>query len=149
MTSEPLTGWHKTLPRKLASQSQGSLLIASVSGRALARAAAKAGFVPLVADFFADLDTQALAHRACKVPGDLSNGFDWATLEPVLGALRQDAPSPILGLIRGSGFEVRPELLFQIGERWPLLGNDAPPVSAVSDPRCFFASLARLSIPHP
>ncbi len=148
MTSEPLTGWHKTLPRKLTSQSQGSLLIASVSGRALARAAAEAGFVPLVADFFADLDTQALSYRAYKVPGDLSNGFDWASLEPVLGALSQDAPSPIIGLINGSGFEDRPELLDQIAERWPLLGNDAPCVSAVSDPARFFTSLARLSIPH-
>ena len=149
MTSEPLTGWHKTLPRKLASQSQGSLLIASVSGRALARAAAEAGFVPLVADFFADLDTQALSYRAYKVPGDIADGFDWASLEPVLAALWRDAPSPVLGLIYGSGFEDRPALLDQITERWPLLGNDAPCVSAVSDPRSFFTSLARLSIPHP
>mgnify|MGYP001818638752 CR=1 FL=1 len=125
MTSEPLTGWHKTLPRKLTSQSQGSLLIASVSGRALARAAAEAGFVPLVADFFADLDTQALSYRAYKVPGDLSNGFDWSSLEPVMVALSQYSPSPIIVMINGSGFEYRPELQDQISERWPLMGNDA------------------------
>ncbi|MET0301922.1 MAG: hypothetical protein ABW010_04740 [Methyloceanibacter sp.] len=39
-----------------------SLLIASVSARALAEAARRAGFTPLVADFFADADTQDAAH---------------------------------------------------------------------------------------
>ena len=105
--------------------------------------------MPLVADFFADQDTQALSHQACRVPGDPSDGFDWTSLQPVLAALCRDAPSPVLGFVFGSGFEDRPELLDQIGERWPLLGNDASTVSAICDPTRFFEALTRLSIPHP
>ena len=130
-------------------QLRGSLLIVAVSGRALARAAADAGYTPLVADFFADLDTQALAHRSRKVPGGISRGFRWDSLEPVLDALCAGAPSPPLGVIYGSGFEDRPELLDAIAARWRLIGNSAATVAEVNDPDGFFAALAQMGIPHP
>jgi predicted ATP-grasp superfamily ATP-dependent carboligase len=133
----------------LTEQLRGSLLIVAVSGRALARAAADAGYTPLVADFFADLDTQALALRAQKIPGDLSHGFCWESLEPVLDALCADAASPPLGVIYGSGFEDRPELLDAIAARWRLIGNSAASVAEVNDPEGFFAVLAQMGIPHP
>lgn len=128
---------------------RGSLLIVAVSGRALARAAADAGYVPLVADFFADLDTQALAHRARKVPGDIAHGFQWDSLDRILDALCAEAPSPPRGLVYGSGFEDRPELLARIAARWTIVGNDAATVSEINDPGRFFAALEQLAIPHP
>ena len=51
--------------------SAGFLLIAAISGRALAAAARRAGYRPLVADFFCDTDTVAMAERAMRLPGDL------------------------------------------------------------------------------
>ena len=128
---------------------RGSVLIAAVSGRALARAATDAGYTPLVADFFADRDTEALAHRVCKVPGDIARGFQRATLEPLLETLAANAPSPLLGLIYGSGFEDRPQLLGQIAERWRLLGNNAATVARINDPARFFPALEQLAIAHP
>jgi predicted ATP-grasp superfamily ATP-dependent carboligase len=126
-----------------------SLLIAAVSGRALAQAARHAGFVPLVADFFADLDTQKAAHACRKLPGDIARGFQWASLSRALEALASKSPSPILGFVYGSGFEDRPHLLTHIAERWTLLGNDQKTVERLKDPDGFFATLGRLGIAHP
>ena len=120
----------------------------AVSGRALAASARRAGFVPLVADFFADADTRQIAH-SCHKLDDLKRGFQWKALAPALEALAEAAPSPLLGVVYGSGFEDRPALLAKIAERWPLLGNEPSVVERVKSPEVFFAELARLGIPHP
>ena len=125
-----------------------ALLIAAVSGRALAEAARRAGLVPLVADFFADADTQEAAHACRKLP-DLKRGMRWRTLEPALAALASEAPCPLLGIVCGAGFEDRPELLARIAARWTLLGNDAETVARVKAPEQFFGGLDRLGIAHP
>lgn len=127
----------------------GSVLIAAISGRALARAAVDAGLEPLVADFFADIDTQELCVACRKLPGDIAKGFQWRSLSAALRALAKQAPSPLLGVITGSGFEDRPRLLSRIAEHWPLLGNDGATVEAITAPETFFATLDRLGIPHP
>ncbi len=125
-----------------------SLLIVAVSGRALAAAARRAGCVPLVADFFADQDTRDIAH-ACRKLDDLKRGFRWKTLLPALEALAAAAPSPLLGVLYGAGFEDRTNLLTRIAERWPLLGNEPSGVERVKDPTQFFAGLSRLGVRHP
>ena len=125
-----------------------SLLIVAVSGRALAAAARRAGYVPLVADFFADRDTRDLAH-ACRKLDDLKGGFRWKALGPALEALAEAAPSPLLGVMYGAGFEDRTHLLARIAGRWPLLGNEPSVVEKVKDPEPFFAALSRLGIKHP
>lgn len=135
-------------PRRLPPK-RGSLLIAAVSGRALARAAVEAGYEPLVADFFADADTQRLAHACRKMPGAIARGFQWRSLRPALEALAAQAPSPLRGLVYGSGFEDRPHLLNRIADHWPLLGNDAATVDAVKAPERFFPLLDTLGILHP
>jgi uncharacterized protein len=126
-----------------------SLLIAAVSGRQLAASARRAGLIPLVADFFADADTQELAHACCKLPGDILRGMTWRSLAPALHSIADAAPSPVLGLVYGSGFEDRTELLTLIGKRWPVLGNDAATVARIKAPESFFAVLDRLGIKHP
>jgi predicted ATP-grasp superfamily ATP-dependent carboligase len=136
------------LPRSSQAE-RGSLLIASVSGRALARSALRAGLTPLVADFFADADTQDMAFASRKLDGDISHGMRAPSLFRALGALAELAPSPILGLAYGAGFEDRPELLTLIARRWPLLGNDAATVMRLKSPESFFAELDRLCVPHP
>jgi predicted ATP-grasp superfamily ATP-dependent carboligase len=135
------------LPRSSQAEA-GSLLIASVSGRQLAQAARRAGFAPLVADFFGDTDTQAAAYTCRKLHG-IERGMRRQSLLPALHALAADAPSPILGLIYGAGFEDRPELLTLIAKHWALLGNDAATVARLKAPESFFVELDRLGIPHP
>lgn len=128
---------------------RGALLIASLSGRALARAAVEAGYAPLVADFFADLDTDRLAAACIKLPGPLGDGFQWPSLEPALASLAAEALCPVLGVVYGAGFEDRPHLLDKIAAHWPLLGNDAGTVEAIKAPEHFFPLLRRLAIAHP
>jgi len=135
--------------RRNSSLKRPSLLIAAISGRAIAQSARRAGFVPLVADFFADLDTQDAAHACRKLDGDIARGINWPSLSRALEALAAESPSPILGLVYGSGFEDRPKLLTRIAKSWTLLGNDEATVARLKDPESFFGELDRLGVAHP
>jgi predicted ATP-grasp superfamily ATP-dependent carboligase len=126
-----------------------ALLIAAVSGRALAAAARRAGLTPLVADFFADADTARLAHACLKLDGSLKDGMRRPSLLPALETLAAKAPSPPIGLVYGSGFEDRVALLAELAARWRLLGNAPDAVARVKSPEIFFAELGRLGIAHP
>jgi len=126
-----------------------SLLIAAISGRAIVQSARRAGFVPLVADFFADLDTQDAAHACRKLDGDIARGIEWPSLSRALEELAAESPSPILGFVYGSGFEDRPKLLTRIANNWPLLGNDESVVARLKNPESFFGELDRFGVAHP
>jgi uncharacterized protein len=105
--------------------------------------------VPLVADFFADADTGRIAQSCLKLDGDLKRGLSWKLLAPALETLAKAAPSPLLGVVYGAGFEDRPKLLTKLAERWPLIGNAASTVERVKAPKRFFGELDRLGVPHP
>src|ERR1700738_4009370 len=86
-----------------------AVLIVAAPGRALAASARRAGYLPLVADYFGDDDTVALAHAHARLDGGLTHGM---RRTQVLEALRQLAgTSAPVGVVYGSGFEDRPELL--------------------------------------
>lgn len=125
----------------------GFLLIAAISGRALAAAARRAGYRPLVADFFCDTDTVALAERARTLPGDLRNGIDMARLIETLHRLAGgDRP---VALVLGSGFERRPDIVDEVARHFPLAGCGGDTIRRVKDPRSLAADCAELGIPHP
>lgn len=125
----------------------GLLLIAAISGRALAAAARRAGYRPLVADLFCDTDTVALAERATMLPGDLQRGIDSARLVETLRQLAGcDRP---LALVLGSGFEREPEIVDELARHFPLAGNSTTAIRRVKDPRMLAADCAELGIPHP
>jgi predicted ATP-grasp superfamily ATP-dependent carboligase len=126
---------------------QPAVLIAAASGRALAQSARHGGYLPLVADFFADQDTAALAHDHVLIDGGLARGMDEDGLLAAFAALARSR-QPI-GAVCGTGFEDRPELLARIGERWRLLGNDPQIVGRVKDPRAFATLCRDCAIPHP
>jgi predicted ATP-grasp superfamily ATP-dependent carboligase len=122
------------------------VLIAAVSGRALATSARRGGYVPLVADAFGDQDT--LEAAAGHVRADMLNRpIDadklMAALEALAGGRQAD------GIVCGSGFEDRADLLARIGARWPLLGNDPNAIARIKDPLTFAAICREASIPHP
>jgi uncharacterized protein len=135
--------------RRSSSADRPSVLIAAISGRAIAQSARRAGFVPLVADFFADVDTQQAARACRKHSGPLARGFQWSSLSRALESLAAESPSPILGLVYGSGFEDRPNLLTRLAKDWRLLGNDEDVVARLKDPVNFFGELDRLGVAHP
>jgi predicted ATP-grasp superfamily ATP-dependent carboligase len=125
----------------------GSLLIAAISGRALAAAARRAGYRPLVADFFCDTDTLDIAERAIRMPGGLHSGIDAErTVETLRSLARDEAP---LALVLGSGFERKTEIVDEIARHFPLAGNSGAAIRRVKDPLRLAADCAELGIPHP
>lgn len=124
-----------------------AVLIAAASGRALAQSARRGGYLPLVADFFADQDTAALAHDHVRIEHGLARGMDEERLLAALATLTRSR-QPI-GVVCGTGFEDRPQLLAAIEQRWRLLGNDPQTVTRVKDPRAFAALCRDCDIPHP
>lgn len=133
---------HVKLPKPGA-----AILIAAPSGRALAAAARRAGYRPLVADFFDDADTRSLAAASRLVAGDLEVGFESAALLLALETLAEGT-DPI-GLVYGAGFEDRIGLLDELARRWTLFGNSAEAVQRVKNPLALAALCASLNIPHP
>ncbi len=125
----------------------GSLLIAAISGRALAAAARRAGYRPLVADFFCDTDTLDLAERAIRMPGGLGSGIQAERVVETLRTLAGDeAP---LAVVLGSGFERKTEIVDEIARHFPLAGNSGAAIRRVKDPLRLAADCAELGIPHP
>jgi predicted ATP-grasp superfamily ATP-dependent carboligase len=124
-----------------------NVLIAAASGRALAASARRGGYVPLVADYFGDEDTLALAHAHVRLKTGLAHGMD---ADELLDALETLAPSQRpAGTVCGTGFEDRPELLARVARRWGLLGNSPETVARVKDPLAFAALCGECAIPHP
>lgn len=123
------------------------MLIAAQSGRILAGAARRAGYVPLVADQYGDDDTRALAARTVRLPGGLGRAPGRAALLRTLDRLGEGVQ--LIGLAYGSLFESRPDLLDAAAERFPLLGNLGATVRRLKDPRAFAALCRDCAVPHP
>ena len=126
-----------------------SVLIAAFSGRALAQSARRAGYVPLVADAFGDLDTRAAALDVRVIEGAMARGFRAKPLIAALDDLVARAPAKPIGLVLGSGFEDKPRLWDLLDRRYGVLGCNAETVRACKDPQIFFPVLDELGIAHP
>ena len=126
-----------------------AIVIAALSGRALAAAARRAGYRVLVADLFRDLDTQRLASRSLQVAGDLNRGLSEDALDAAFKTLLARETRKPVGWTYGSGLEDRPGLIARLEKQIPVLGNGAAQVAVVKDPVRYFALLDDLSIPHP
>ena len=120
------------------------VLIAALSGRALAAAARRAGVLTIVLDRFADTDTVQLAASCTALP----HGRRGFSRRPFLAALRV-LRGQVQGLVYGAGFEHDPALLAEAADIVPILGNRPEAVAAIKDPFRFAALLARLDLPHP
>jgi predicted ATP-grasp superfamily ATP-dependent carboligase len=124
-----------------------TVMIAAISGRALAACARRAGYVPLVADLFADLDTRVMSDAWVRAPGSLARGLSRSALPTALDQLAAGrAPE---GLVWGNGFEDRPTLLEMLGRRYTLLGNSSDVVLSIKDPLWFADLCGRAGVPHP
>ena len=120
------------------------VLIAALSGRALAAAARRAGYALRVLDLFRDLDTRRLAVSSRQIAGDVVRGFD---AEDLLAAARAEGTT--LPLVAGAGFEDRPELLARLSRVRRLLGNPPETVARLKDPRAFAALAESIGVAHP
>jgi predicted ATP-grasp superfamily ATP-dependent carboligase len=124
-----------------------AVLMAAISGRALAESARRGGYLPLVADFFCDQDTVAAAAAHVQIDGSFARGFRETELMTALERLAaQHAP---IGVVCGTGFEDRPHMLAKLAQRWRLYGNDADKVAQVKDPELFAEICRRCDVPFP
>lgn len=124
---------------------ESALLIVAQSGRALAQAALRAGFTPLVVDRFGDTDTCSAAAAVRTVSGagrGLAPESTLAAAELLLAGQRG-------ALIYGSGLEAQPELIEALAQGRELLGNPPEVVRKVKEPASFFALLRRFGIAYP
>jgi uncharacterized protein len=144
------------MPTRCASSSPASrnnvagdtVLIAAFSGRALAQSARRAGYIPLVADAFGDLDTRATAHAFQIVPDAMRTGFRAKPLLAALDMLCAAASSKPIGLVLGSGLEDKLRLIDVLDQRYSILGCRGEAVRACKDPQIFFPVLDELGIAH-
>jgi predicted ATP-grasp superfamily ATP-dependent carboligase len=122
------------------------ILIVAPSGRAMAAAARRPGYRPLVVDFFDDLDTRRLADATAQMSHP-EQGFVSDELMTHLHDLaRGRAP---IGVVYGSGFEDRPQLIAEMAEHFHIYGNSAAVVTRVKEPARLAELCKALSIPHP
>ncbi|WP_083507725.1 ATP-grasp domain-containing protein [Aureimonas frigidaquae] len=124
-----------------------ALLVAAFSARQIARSAAAAGFDVLAVDFFNDSDLARHCVASRLLTGPYPDGFSGAALLDLLSELAEGR-QPV-GFVYGAGFEDRPQLIAAIGERWPILGNDAATVRRLKDPMRFAADCAAAGVAHP
>jgi predicted ATP-grasp superfamily ATP-dependent carboligase len=125
------------------------VLIAALSGRALAELARKAGYRPLVADLFGDMDTRRTADAVRVVRGNVFDGFDPDDLVNALSELTREAGRSPIGLVCGSGFEHSPAMLYRLAGQWQLLGCDGATVERAKNPGVLARLCESLDIPHP
>ena len=124
-----------------------TVLIVAVSGRALAASARRGGYVPLVIDYFGDSDTLALAGAHARLDGGLARGISAGALDAAIA--KATAGQQPCGVVCGTGFEDRPELLEHLARRWRVYGNSADTVARLKDPMAFASLCGHLRIPHP
>jgi uncharacterized protein len=124
-----------------------AVLIAAASGRALAASARRGGYVPLVADFFGDQDMIAAAQAHVRLRDGLERGM---RSDGVLDALESLAThQEPAGIVCGTGFEDRPEVLGNIARRWKLLGNPPDVIVRAKDPLVLSKLCRDNGIAHP
>lgn len=121
------------------------MLIAAVSGRALAASARRGGFAPLVVDRFGDLDLLDVAER--HVRADLAHLGDGERLIAALEGLADGRDR--LGIVCGSGFEDRADLLRRLDSRWRLFGSSPETVATLKDPVALARLCREVQVPHP
>ena len=126
-----------------------TVLIAGLSGRALAQSARRAGFAPLVVDAFGDADMRDTAAASRCIPEAMRSGFRAGPLLAALDALAGTTASAPVGLVLGSGFEDTPKLVETLARRYRLLGNGGEQIAGAKDPVSFFSLLDKLAVAHP
>lgn len=122
-------------------------LIASLSGRGLAKAAHRAGQPVRGIDGFADCDACSLSDAWARVP--LSDAYSLKANALLSAAKRLCPPERSQGLVYGAGFESQPKLLARLAKDRRLYGNAPETLAHIADPARFFPLLRQLGIPHP
>lgn len=126
-----------------------TLVVAAVSARMLAEAAARDGHEVIALDLFGDVDTRRAASRCWPIGAPGALRIDPARVLDALRHVAQQDGADVIGWIAGSGLEGQPDLLEAGAKLLPLIGTPSDAVRRVRDPAVFFAALAAHGIAHP
>jgi predicted ATP-grasp superfamily ATP-dependent carboligase len=124
-----------------------AVLIVAASGRALAASARRAGYMPLVVDFFGDSDTLDVAHAHAPLPEGLARGITADALDAAVASVT--AALQPCGVVCGTGFDDRPSLIAHLAKRWRVYGNSAETIVKLKDPLVFSSLCDACGVPYP
>ncbi|MDH5449298.1 MAG: ATP-grasp domain-containing protein [Candidatus Bathyarchaeota archaeon] len=132
-----------------------NVLVIGLDVVSLAASAKRAGYHVYAADFFGDQDLKPLCQknrsiikqRPWKTCGQISTDFNPAALLQLARALLK--MNAIDAALLSSGLDDSLDVLFELNDVIPILGNHPNVIQKVRDKMRFFQELKRLGIPHP
>lgn len=132
-----------------------SFLVAGIDVVSLATSVARAGYKVYAVDYFGDQDLKSVCHGSLSIVkqrpgvtcGHLATSFNpGALLKLTRELVRKNA---IDATLLSSGLDDYPDLLFELNDTIPILGNHPNIINRIRDKTEFFHRLGRLRIPHP
>ena len=132
-----------------------NLLVIGTDVVSLAASARRAGYQVCAVDYFGDQDLKSscresrsiVKQRIGETCGQLDKDFSpKALLQLTKDLLRR---VEIDAVLLSSGLDDSPDVLFELEDLIPILGNHPNVVKKVRDKMKFFQELERLGIPHP
>lgn len=140
---------------KKRSSEKGLLLVVGLDATALAVSAHNAGYRIHVVDFFGDLETKSVAEKSLslikQIPfqscGRVSEFFSAELLLELVQKMSKDYSYD--GILLSSGLEDSPEVLGELNDIAPILGNTPEAIANVRNRRHFPEILSRHGVLHP
>jgi predicted ATP-grasp superfamily ATP-dependent carboligase len=132
-----------------------NILVIGMDVVPLATSATKAGCKVYAVDYFGDQDLKRVCHESLSIVnqtpgvtcGQLSTNFNpEALLHLTIGLLKKNA---IDATLLSTGLDDSPDVLFELNDMVPILGNHPHVIERIRDKMKFFQELERLEIPHP
>jgi len=131
-----------------------NVLVIGIDVVSLASSARKAGYQVYAVDYFGDQDLKDLCHktrsiikqRAGETCRQLNTNFSLEALIQLTKDLLKSSEIDVTLL--SSGLEDSPEVLFELNDLVPILGNPPDVIQKVRNKTKFFWELERLGIPH-
>jgi len=132
-----------------------SLLVIGIDVVPLAASARRAGYQVCAVDYFGDQDLKHLCpesrsivkQRIGKTCGQLEKDFSPEALLQLAKDLQRKVE--VDAVLLSSGLDDSPDMLFELNDLIPILGNPPNVVKKVRDKMKFFQELERLGILHP
>ncbi|MDH5391027.1 MAG: ATP-grasp domain-containing protein [Candidatus Bathyarchaeota archaeon] len=132
-----------------------NILVIGMDVVSLATSATKAGYKVYTVDYFGDQDLKRVCHESLSIVkqtlgvtcGQLSTNFSpEALLQLTMGLLKKNTIDVTL---LSTGLDDSPDVLFELNDMIPILGNRPHVIKRIRDKMKFFQELERLEIPHP
>ena len=132
-----------------------NILVIGMDVVSLATSATKAGYKVYAVDYFGDQDLKRVCHESLSIVkqtpwvvcGQLSTNFSpEALLQLTMRLLKKNAIDVTL---LSTGLDDSPDVLFELNDMIPILGNHPHVIERIRDKMKFFQELERLEIPHP